>query len=46
LLIGIVMGGTFSFGGFQVLGSILTAIALSLVFMSRRRLELGQLGKS
>ena len=37
LLIGIVMGGTFSFGGFQILGIILTGIALSLVFMSRRR---------
>ncbi|MFE4713949.1 MFS transporter [Paenibacillus sp. NPDC056722] len=36
LLIGIVMGGKFNFAGFQVLGIILTVIALSLVFMSRR----------
>lgn len=46
LLIGIVMGGTFSFGGFQVLGIILTVIALTLVFMSRRRRESGQLAES
>ncbi|MGM0881402.1 MAG: MFS transporter [Bacillota bacterium] len=46
LLIGIVMGGTFSFRGFQVLGIILTAIALTLVFMSRRRRESGQLAES
>ncbi|WP_248927208.1 MFS transporter [Paenibacillus hamazuiensis] len=39
LLIGIVMGGEFSFGGFQVLGIILTAVAFSLVFMNRRRQE-------
>ncbi|WP_139487937.1 MFS transporter [Brevibacillus dissolubilis] len=39
LLIGIVMGGKFSFGGFRVLGIILTVIAVSLVFMSWRRLE-------
>lgn len=37
LLIGIVMGGTFSFGGFRWLGIILASIAVSLVFMSRRR---------
>lgn len=37
LLIGIVIGNPFSFRGFQVLGMILTAIALCLVFMSRRR---------
>ncbi|NOU70026.1 MFS transporter [Paenibacillus sp. LMG 31458] len=43
LLIGIVMGGNFSFGGFRVLAVILTVIALSLVFMSRRRRESGQL---
>lgn len=43
LLIGIVMGNTFSFEGFQVLGIILTVIALSLVFMSRGRRESGQL---
>lgn len=46
LLIGIIMGGTFSFRGFQVLGIILTVIALSLVFMSRRRRESGQLIES
>ncbi|WP_373232778.1 MFS transporter [Cohnella sp.] len=43
LLISIVMGDNFSFEGFRVLGIILTVIALSLVFMSRRRRELGQL---
>ncbi|MBV6716404.1 MFS transporter [Paenibacillus chitinolyticus] len=37
LLIGTVMGGNFSFEGFRTLGIILTVIALSLVFMSRRR---------
>lgn len=37
LLIGIVMGDTFSFEGFHVLGIILTVIALSLVFLNRRR---------
>lgn len=37
LLIGIVMGGAFSFQGFRVLGFILTALSLSLVFISRRR---------
>lgn len=46
LLIGIVMGGTFSFRGFQVLGIILTVIALTLVFMSRRRRGSGQLAES
>ncbi|MCZ8522009.1 MULTISPECIES: MFS transporter [Paenibacillus] len=46
LLIGIVMGDQFSFGGFRVLGLILTAIALSLVFMNRRRRESGQLQES
>ncbi|WP_409340540.1 MFS transporter [Paenibacillus sp. MBLB4367] len=46
LLIGIVMGDMFSFGGFRVLGIILTVIALSLVFMSRRRRESGQLQES
>lgn len=35
LLVGIVMGDTFSFGGFRLLGIILTVIALSLVFISR-----------
>lgn len=37
LLIGTVMGGNFSFEGFRTLGIILTVIALSLIFMSRRR---------
>ncbi|MFD0619983.1 MFS transporter [Paenibacillus sp. GCM10027629] len=46
LLIGIVMGGNFSFEGFRILGIILTVIALSLVFISRRRRESGQLGES
>lgn len=44
LLIGIVMRGKFSFEGFQVLGIILTIIALSLVFMSRRRRKSGVAG--
>ncbi|MNW16668.1 hypothetical protein D3C71_2155930 [compost metagenome] len=46
LLIGIVMGGKFNFEGLQVLGIILTVIALSLVFMSWRRRESGQLEQS
>ncbi|OMF81408.1 MFS transporter [Paenibacillus peoriae] len=46
LLIAIVMGGTFSFKGFQMLGIILTVIALSLVFMSRRHRESAQLHES
>lgn len=46
LLIGMVMGNTFSFEGFQVLGIILTVIALSLVFMSLGRRESGQLQES
>ncbi len=46
LLIGIVMGDKFSAGGFRVLGIILTVIALSLVFMNRRRRESGQLVES
>lgn len=46
LLIGIVIGGKFSFEGFQVLGIILTVIALSLVIMSWRRRESGQLQES
>ncbi|MED1780378.1 MFS transporter [Brevibacillus fortis] len=37
LLIGMVMGGKFSAEGLQVLGIILTTIALSLVLMSWRR---------
>jgi len=43
LLIGIVMGGQFSFEGFRMLGIILTLVAVSLVFMSLRRREAGQL---
>ncbi|AOZ90794.1 MFS transporter [Paenibacillus crassostreae] len=46
LLISIVMGGKFNFEGFQVLGIILTVIALTLVFMSRRRRESRQLHES
>jgi len=46
LLIGIVMGDTFSFGGFRLLGIILTAIALTLVVMSWRRKESRQLHES
>lgn len=42
LLIGIVMGNQFSFEGFRVLGIILTVVALSLVFMSRRRMDSAQ----
>jgi len=37
LLIGVVMGGAFSFAGFRLLVMILAAIALFLVFMIRRR---------
>lgn len=40
LLIGVIAGAKFSFGGFRALGIILTVISLSLVFMSRRRREL------
>ncbi|OMF24992.1 MFS transporter [Paenibacillus sp. FSL H8-0259] len=39
LLIGIVMGNQFSFGGFRVLGIILTVVALSLVYMGWRRMD-------
>lgn len=39
LLTGIVMGGRFSFGGFRMLGMILTLIALGLVWMNLRRRE-------
>ncbi|MCY9668792.1 MFS transporter [Paenibacillus alginolyticus] len=46
LLIGIIMGNKFSFEGFQVLGIILTVIALSLVFTNRRRRESGKLDES
>jgi EmrB/QacA subfamily drug resistance transporter len=42
LLLGLVMGDTFSAGGFRLLGMILTVLALSLVFMSWRRRESGQ----
>jgi EmrB/QacA subfamily drug resistance transporter len=40
LLIGMVMGDRFSAGGLQVLGVILSIIALTLVAMNRRRREL------
>jgi MFS family permease len=43
LLIGIVMGNTFSFGGLRMLGIILTIIALCLIFMGWRRRESKQL---
>jgi EmrB/QacA subfamily drug resistance transporter len=46
LLIGIVMGNQFSPVGLRVLGIILTLIALSLVFMSRRRRQSGQLASA
>ncbi|MEC0210949.1 MFS transporter [Paenibacillus ehimensis] len=46
LLIGIVMGGKFSFEGFRWLGMILTVFALSLLFMSWRRRESGQMEES
>lgn len=46
LLIGIVMGGQFSFGGFRWLAVILTIIALCLVFMNRRTRESGPLQES
>ncbi|CAM3399152.1 MFS transporter [Paenibacillus lupini] len=39
LLIGVVMGSTFSFEGFRVLAMILTAIALSLVIMNWRQVQ-------
>lgn len=37
LLIGVVMGGTFTFAGFRLLGAILAAIASVLLLMLRRR---------
>ncbi|ULO04941.1 MFS transporter [Paenibacillus sp. 19GGS1-52] len=46
LLIGVLMGNKFSAGGFRLLGVILSIIALSLVFMSWRRRESGQLKES
>ncbi|MGG1660026.1 MFS transporter [Brevibacillus sp. NRS-1366] len=46
LLIGIIMGGTFSFGGFRLLGVFLTVIALLLVFMSWGHREARQLEES
>lgn len=46
LLISVVMGDKFSSGGLQVLGMILTGIALSLVFMSWRRRESEKLQNS
>ncbi|MCR2806346.1 MFS transporter [Paenibacillus soyae] len=36
LLTGIMMGGTFSFAGFQLLGALLALVALALVIMSLR----------
>ncbi|MEK3823643.1 MFS transporter [Paenibacillus sp. FSL K6-1558] len=42
ILISTVMGDSFSFEGFRVLGMILTLIALSLVFIHWRRKETGQ----
>jgi EmrB/QacA subfamily drug resistance transporter len=46
LLIGIVMGDKFSFGGFRVLGMILTVVAMSLVIICWRRRESNQLKES
>lgn len=46
LLIGVLMGNKFSAGGFRLLGVILSIIALSLVFMSWRHRESGQLEES
>jgi len=46
LLIGIVMGGSFSFEGFRILGIILMVIAISLVSMSWRRRETESEGES
>lgn len=40
LLIGVVIGGEFSFNGFRVLGVILTVIAMCLVVMSLRHRDL------
>ncbi|MBD3919278.1 MFS transporter [Paenibacillus sp. PR3] len=37
LLIGVIMGGTFSFEGFRVLGICLTLLSVSLVMLSWRR---------
>jgi EmrB/QacA subfamily drug resistance transporter len=36
LMTGIIMGGTFSFAGFRLLGMSLTVIAIALIFMSLR----------
>lgn len=46
LLTGVIMGGEFSFAGFRLLGIILTVIALTLVFMSWRRVQSVQLQES
>ncbi len=46
LLLNIVMGDKFSAGGFRLLGVILSLIALSLVFLSWRRPDSGQLEES
>lgn len=43
LLIGIIMGNQFSFGGFRMLGIVLTAVAVSLIFMNRRQRQTEQL---
>jgi EmrB/QacA subfamily drug resistance transporter len=43
LLIGIIMRGKFNFEGFQILGIMLTIIALSLVFLSWRHRKSGEL---
>ncbi|MUT68124.1 MFS transporter [Paenibacillus sp. NEAU-GSW1] len=46
LLIAIVMGDNFSFGGFRMLAIILAIIALSLVIINRRRVKPGQMQAS
>jgi EmrB/QacA subfamily drug resistance transporter len=46
LLLNIVMGNKFSAGGSRLLGVILSLIALSLVFLSWRRSDSGQLEES
>ncbi|NRD79082.1 MFS transporter [Bacillus sp. BRMEA1] len=46
MLLGIIMGGKFSFDGFRLLGETLTVIALLWVFMSQKRQRSGQLEES
>ncbi|MGN7356682.1 MFS transporter [Paenibacillus sp. SAF-054] len=46
LLIGIVMGGNFSFGGFRWLGMILTVMAFCLVFICWRHPKPGEMLES